>query len=156
MATSSATSLDAVLTDGLAHLREQLSEFTFDELAELPRAELLTKLKAIGVERLADRQKLATAIAKAARKPASAEETKAPTRDLESIPPQSFSIYCHNTTLADGTQLDNDNPAPEFMIATLEERTGIPRPENADKISVHQLNLHFMCGGGGGGGSVKK
>jgi hypothetical protein len=68
-------------------------------------------------------------------------------KERTDIQPQSFSIYCHNTTLYDGTQLSNSEPAPEFIIAELERRTGTKRPQNYATCSLHQLNLHFMCGG---------
>ena len=55
---------------------------------------------------------------------------------------QSFQIFCHNTTLADGTQLDNNDPAPEFVIASLEKTTGVQRPANAATCSLHIVVPH--------------
>ena len=75
-----------------------------------------------------------------------------PPRELK---PQGFTMWCHNTTLEDGTLLDNDEPAPEFILAALEERTGIKRPENAARMTLHQTQLHFTAGpvaGSGGSG----
>ena len=100
------------------------------------------------MDKLAERQKAATAIAKAARAPPpDPNGLAAPRVQRTDLTPQSFSIYCHNTTLADGTQLDNDDPAPEFIIASLEHTTGIKRPDDADKRPLHSLHLHFMNGG---------
>jgi hypothetical protein len=141
--------LDEVLeVNGLAHLRQLLAGATLADLAALERAPLLAKLKAIGVERLGDRQKAATAIAKTARSPPAAASEDVPSSSrYDHLTPQGFQIFCHNTTLADGTSLDNHKPAPEFIIAALEQRTGVKRPANADKCNLHKLNLHFMAGG---------
>lgn len=144
----SANVLGVVLDElGLRTLESALQGLTFSELAELPRLELLAHLKENGVDRLGDRQKLATAIAKTARasdgSSSGADAVTKPPRD--DLVPQSFQIYCHNTTLADGTTLDNKEQAPEFVIAALEERTGVKRPANAN-CTLHELNLHFMTG----------
>ena len=58
-----------------------------------------------------------------------------------------FIIMCHNTTLSDGTKLDNNQPAPEFVIATLEKRTGVSRPPDAERCSLSDVNLYFTSGG---------
>ena len=132
---------------GLTPLREHLPG-TLAEYASMERVALLSHLKDNGVQKLSDRQRIATSIAKATRvKGAPAAALHTATRpELDAIEPQGFSIYCHNTTLADGTTLNNSGPAPEFVIATLEERTGVQRPENASTCSLHELNLHFMLG----------
>ena len=152
------TTLTRVLARAeLAHLSAVLQSCTFAELASLERAQLLAQLKALGVDKLGDRQKAATAIAKAVRSPQQQEgdddgggggvSVRSLTTAHDDIAPQGFSIYCHNTTLSDGTQLNNSEPAPEFIIAELEKRTGVKRPANAATCSLHDLNLHFMAGG---------
>lgn len=60
---------------------------------------------------------------------------------------EDFIIACHFTTLGDGTQLDNSQPAPEFIIAGLEKRTGIKRPEHAERCALQDLNMYFVSGG---------
>ena len=60
---------------------------------------------------------------------------------------QDFVMYCHNVTLADGTLLDNNAPAPDFVVETLEQRTGLTRPPNADTCSLSELKLFFSFGG---------
>ena len=112
----------------------------------LERAALLVKLKELGVDKLPERQKIATAIAKALRGPAAPAPPPAKPRD--DIVPQSFEVYCHNTTLADGTILNNHDQAPEFVIEALEARTGLKRPDNAESLSLHAMHLHFTTGGG--------
>ena len=140
----------AVIPDSLAHLHGAVRGCTLDGLGALERPALLRELKNLGVSKLDERQKLANAIAKglkAARSPAPAPAVggSAASRGRRDEPePQGFSIYCHNTTLADGTQLSNSDPAPEFIVAALEERTGIARPADASTCSLHRLNLHFM------------
>ncbi len=140
----------AVIPDALAHLHGAVRGCTLDGLGALERPALLRELKNLGVSKLDERQKLANAIAKglkAARSPAPAPDVggSAASRGRRGEPePQGFSIYCHNTTLADGTQLSNSDPAPEFIVAALEERTGIARPADASTCSLHRLNLHFM------------
>ena len=117
-------SADAALADlletlGLSHLRAALSSSTLSSLGQLERAALLSRLKSLGVERLAERQKLATAVAKAARAPAASTSDAVPAVNFDHLTPQSFQIFCHNTTLADGTTLDNTGPAPEFVIESV-------------------------------------
>ena len=135
-------------SNDLLHLHDTLtSQTTFSELAAMTRAEVLVRLKALGVEKLGERQKLASAIAKTARAAALETSTEAtppppPRRDIK---PQGFQIYCHNTTLDDGTQLSNDEPTPEFIIEELEKRTGIARPDAA--LTLHETQLHFINGG---------
>ena len=133
----------------LLHLHDTLtSQTTFSELAAMTRAEVLVRLKALGVEKLGERQKLASAIAKTARMAATLATSTAatppppPKRDIK---PQGFQIYCHNTTLDDGTLLSNDEPTPEFIIEELEKRTGIARPDAA--LTLHETQLHFINGG---------
>ena len=58
-----------------------------------------------------------------------------------------FMIWCSNTVCDDGTELRNDGPAPEFIITTLEERTGLKRPPNAAACRLDDLNLYFTSGG---------
>jgi len=85
-----------------------------------------------------------------------------------------FVIWCSNTVCEDGTELDNAGPvrwpinaalarrvellqlslipplviqAPEFIIATLEERTGLARPDNAAQCRLDDINLFFTSGG---------
>lgn len=86
-----------------------------------------------------------------------------------------FVIWCANTVCEDGSELRNDAPvrgralctlaavhagavvlscsrlirrqAPEFVIATLEERTGIRRPDNASACRLDDINLFFTSGG---------
>ena len=133
--------------NGLSHLLETLQGHALAELEAMERVALLSKLKAIGVDRLGDRQKLATAIAKAARSSNLAADGDAAAAKRGDLVPQGFQIFCHNTTLEDGSSLDNNDPAPEFVIAALEKSTGVQRPANAHACSLHQLNLHFMSGG---------
>ena len=80
---------------------------------------------------------------------AAATTTPATSSSATRVPPkkQDFVMYCHNVTLADGTLLDNDAPAPDFVVQTLEERTGITRPPNADRCSLSELKLFFSSGG---------
>ena len=70
-ATASPTLLQALLAEsGLDHLHERLGDFELSAaVAELTasRPAFLTRLKAIGVDKLAERQKLTNAIAKAGR-----------------------------------------------------------------------------------------
>ena len=137
---------------GLSHVLPHLEGQAFDSLAALERLELLARLKTLGIEVLADRQKAASTIAKASR--SSALDVAAPIRTPRTdIEPQGFSIWCHNTTLANGTQLDNEDPAPEFVILELERRTGIKRPPNAGTCSLHDLHLYFMAPRGDGAAS---
>jgi hypothetical protein len=127
----------------LAHLQGALEGETLATLGALDRQPLLSHLKACGLA-LAERQKLATAVAKATRR--AAETTSAAVAAKPRVEPaaQGFTIYCHRTTLQDGTTLDNSEPAPEFVVAELERRTGKKRPSDAATRSLEQLNLHFM------------
>ena len=139
----------------LDHLSNLLAGQTFALLSALERAPLMTHLKALGMA-LRDRQKLATAVAKAKR--AGTESLQASARDwqeksqiyraekLDSLPAQDFSIYCHRTMLADGTSLSNQEPAPEFIIAALEARTRKQRPSDAATATLERINLWFMSG----------
>jgi hypothetical protein len=52
---------------GCAHLADTLSACTFAELSSLERSVLLARLKELGVAKLAERQKVANALSKAAR-----------------------------------------------------------------------------------------
>ena len=139
----------------LDHLSSTLSRETFASLGALERAPLMSHLKTLGLA-LGDRQKLATVVAKAKR--AGTESLQASARDwqeesrmarqkLDSIPAQDFSIYCHRTTLADGSSLSNQDPAPEFIIAALEARTHKQRPPDAATATLERINLWFMSGG---------
>jgi hypothetical protein len=126
MQTASASGSDEPLKafidqNGLGHLRPQLEGETLDSLSAMERVPMLSHLKARGLA-LVDRQKLATAVAKAVRiskqqppptEPASIDSLAA----YKEPEPQGFSIYCHRTTLSDGTSLDNTARAPEFIIA---------------------------------------
>lgn len=134
----------------LQQLSDALHGETFASLSSLERSALLSAFKARGIA-LSDRQKLATAIAKSLREQAAQPDAAAssastpaaaPSRELK---PQGFMIYCHRTTLDDGTSLDNKEPAPEWMIASLEKRTGRKRPSETN-VSLERLNLHFMSG----------
>lgn len=135
---------DLLSASDLTHLTDTLKGQALSDFVSTARVELLAKLKALGVSKLSDRQKLATAIAKTSRTPSKA--IKPQRVDYDHLTPQGFQIFCHNTTLTDGTSLDNSMPAPEFIIAALEERTGVKRPANAGQCSLHDLNLHFMSG----------
>lgn len=136
--------LAAVLSgSSLLHLEGRLEGETLTNMGALDRQALLAHLKARGLS-LPDRQKLATAVAKASR--AQPETTNSTVAAKPRIEPeaQGFSIYCHRTTLQDGTSLDNSDPAPEFIIAELEQRTGRKRPSDAATCSLERLNLYFM------------
>ena len=140
--------LEAMSRADLSHLSQHVSSHTLQGLGAMERLALLAQLRDSGIERHGDRQKAATAISKAYRSmnahcDVDSQQSATPKSPLE---PQSFSIYCHNTTLADGTQLNNDEPAPEFVIAELERTTGVQRPSNAAQCSLHELHLHFMMG----------
>ena len=132
----------------LTHLEPALRSETANELGSMDRSALLAHGKRLGLT-LSDRQKLATAVAKAMRADGTTahvqevppETVLTPAQDLK---PQDFSIYCHRTTLADGTSLSNSDPAPEFIIAALEQRTGSSRPPDAATMSLEHLNLWFM------------
>ena len=143
----------SVLADALREigLEQVLDGTSAEEIAGLERLALLAKLKEMGVGVLSDRQKIASAVAKANRAKPSSSTISTARNDLM---PQEFSVYCHNTTLADGTQLNNDEPAPEFIIAALEQQTKIKRPPNADQTPLHNLHLHFMMGGGNTGDTL--
>ena len=144
--------LDAVLVlHGLKHLRPLLQGQSIEELSHLDRPAILALLKSLGLA-LSDRQKLATAVAKTLRAASHVASSKLdePSRIAVVDPqPQSFTIFCHRTTLEDGTSLDNSNPAPDFIIAQLERSTGIRRPDEAATMSLEMLNLYFTSGGGG-------
>ena len=86
---------------------DRLKDLTVIDLPS-GRPELLGALKLAGLT-LPERQRLATVIAKS-RRAGLAHESSCPAQretcaDLE---PQGFTIWCHNTTLANGHQLNND------------------------------------------------
>ena len=94
----------------MQHLSASLSGESFESLSALPRVPLLAHLKSLNVN-LQERQRLATAVAKASR-----SDSQLPQQHAEQLSgevaaasrvepkPQGFTIYCHRTTLADGNR----------------------------------------------------
>ena len=58
-----------------------------------------------------------------------------------------YKIACHHTLSADGTVLNNDEPAPPEFIAWHEAKTSLRAPPGAATWKLSEVNLFFLSGG---------
>ena len=123
----------SALSSGLSHVAPLLAGHTLTALGSLARPDLLSKLKELGVDRLGDRQKAATAIAKAARAPPTfgAASDAGPVVSRDDLKPQ----VCHHPF-----------QQPILFTDALRDVVAICRAELPDLLSQHDSCRRHAAG----------